>query len=67
MNASFEYITTLEYRLKTAAAEVAAFKSGEKYVRIPERTPSFRAQNQEIRRRTVCFPQRDRHGPEAVV
>lgn len=29
MNNSFEYITTLEYRLKAVSHEVAAFKSGE--------------------------------------
>lgn len=36
MNASFEYITSLEYRLKAATTEVMAFKSGEKYVRMQE-------------------------------
>lgn len=36
MNQSFEYITTLEYRLKAANAEVMAFKSGEKYVKMQE-------------------------------
>lgn len=36
MNHSFEYIATLEYRLKAAVAELAAFKSGEKYVRMKE-------------------------------
>lgn len=36
MNPSFEYITTLEYRLKAATAEVMAFKSGEKYTRMQE-------------------------------
>ncbi len=36
MNSSFEYITTLEYRLKAATAEVMAFKSGEKYIKMQE-------------------------------
>ena len=34
MNSSFEYTTTLEYRLKAACAQIQAFKSGEKYVRM---------------------------------
>ena len=34
MNHSFEYTTTLEYRLKAANAEILAFKSGEKYVQL---------------------------------
>ncbi len=36
MNSSFEYITTLEYRLKAASAQIDAFKSGEKYIRMQE-------------------------------
>lgn len=36
MNSSFEYTTTLEYRLKAASAQIQAFKSGEKYVRMQE-------------------------------
>ena len=36
MNSSFEYITSLEYRLKAARTEILAFKSGEKYVRMQE-------------------------------
>ena len=36
MNSSFEYTTTLEYRLKAAKAELEAFKSGEKYIRMEE-------------------------------
>ena len=36
MNASFEYTTTLEYRLKAANAQIRAFKSGEIYVRMQE-------------------------------
>lgn len=36
MNSSFEFITSLEYRLKAANAEVMAFKSGEKYIRMQE-------------------------------
>lgn len=36
MNASFEYITTLEYRLKATTAEVMAFRSGEKYIKMQE-------------------------------
>lgn len=34
MNSSFEYITTLEYRLKAATNELAAFKSGKKYIQM---------------------------------
>lgn len=36
MNTSFEFITTLEYRLKAALAEVMAFKSGEKYIKMQD-------------------------------
>lgn len=36
MNRSFEYITTLEYRLKAANAQILAFKSGEEYIRMQE-------------------------------
>lgn len=36
MDSSFEYITTLEYRLKAANAQIQAFKSGEKYIRMQE-------------------------------
>lgn len=36
MNTSFEYITSLEYRLKSATAEVRAFRSGDKYIKIQE-------------------------------
>jgi hypothetical protein len=36
MNTSFKYLTTLEYRLKAATAEVMAFKSGDKYIKIQE-------------------------------
>lgn len=36
MNSSFEYITTLEYRLRAAKAELEAFRSGEKYIRMEE-------------------------------
>ena len=34
MNSSFEYITSLEYRLKAAKTEIQAFESGEKYIRM---------------------------------
>lgn len=36
MNHSFEYITTLQYRLKAANAEIDSFKSGRKYLRMQE-------------------------------
>lgn len=36
MNTQFEFIATLQYRLKAALAEVEAFKSGEKYIKIQE-------------------------------
>lgn len=32
MNHSFEYVTSLEYRLKAALNKIVAFESGEKYV-----------------------------------
>lgn len=34
MNSSFEYTSSLEYRLKAANAQLQVFKSGEKYVRM---------------------------------
>lgn len=34
MKVSFEYITALEYKLKSANAEILALKSGEKYVQM---------------------------------
>lgn len=34
MNNSFEYITSLEYRLKAANSKIAAFESGEKYIQM---------------------------------
>lgn len=34
MNSSFEFITTLEYRLKAAVKELTAFRTGEKYVQM---------------------------------
>lgn len=34
MNNSFEIITSLEYRLKAVTAEVMAFKSGQKYIKM---------------------------------
>ena len=37
MNHSFEYITTLQYRLKAVSNEVTAFKSGEKYIQMEKR------------------------------
>lgn len=36
MNSSFEFITSLQYCLKAATAELAAFKSGEKYKKLQE-------------------------------
>lgn len=36
MNTSFEYISTLVYRLKAATAEVMAFKSDDKYIKMQE-------------------------------
>lgn len=36
MKPSFEYTTSLQYRLKAATAEVMAFKSGQKYVNMQE-------------------------------
>lgn len=34
MNRSFEYISNLQYRLKAADDEIAAFKSGKKYIQM---------------------------------
>ena len=34
MNRSFEYTSSLEYRLKAAHAQLQAFQSGEKYVQM---------------------------------
>ena len=34
MNSSFEYISTLQYRLKAAENQIAAFKSGKKYIQM---------------------------------
>ena len=36
MNASFEYITALEYRLKALKKELDAFRSGDRYLKIKE-------------------------------
>lgn len=36
MNNSFEYISTLQHCLKTAEKQLEAFRSGEKYVRMPQ-------------------------------
>ena len=36
MNISFERVTTLEYRLKAAQAQIKAFISGEKYVQMKQ-------------------------------
>ena len=50
MNRSFEYITTLEYRLKAANAQIQAFKSGEKYIRLQqEYLRELRSLEQKIR------------------
>lgn len=51
MNNSFEYITTLEYRLKAANAQVLAFKSGEKYIQMQEGyLKELRSLEQKIRK-----------------
>lgn len=51
MNSSFEYITTLEYRLKAANAQILAFKSGEKYIRMQEEyLKELRPLEQKIRK-----------------
>lgn len=36
MNASFDYITSLQYRLQAANRELLAFRSGEKYIKMEE-------------------------------
>ena len=51
MNGSFEYTTTLEYRLKAANAQIRAFKSGEIYVRMQEEyLKELRSLEREIRK-----------------
>lgn len=51
MNRPFEYITTLEYRLKAADAQILAFKSGEKYIRMQEEyLKELRILEQKIRK-----------------
>lgn len=50
MKLSFEYMTTLEYRLRAALNEIAAFKSGEKYVQMEKHFRSIiRKLESEIR------------------
>lgn len=49
MNISFERVTTLEYRLKAAQAQINAFISGEKYVQMQQEF--LRALRTEERRR----------------
>lgn len=39
MGNSFETITVLQYRLKAAQEELAAFQSGEKYTRMEKQAP----------------------------
>lgn len=51
MNRSFEYMTALEYRLKAADAQILAFKSGEKYIRMQEEyLKELRILEQKIRK-----------------
>lgn len=50
MNISFERVTILEYRLKAAEAQLNAFRSGEKYVRMErEFQKALRKKDQRIR------------------
>ncbi len=50
MNISFERVTTLEYRLKAAQAQIKAFISGEKYVQMKQEFLSaLRAQEHRCR------------------
>ena len=54
MNISFEYVTTLEYRLKAALAQVRAFESGEKYVKMEEKFQAeLRKKEKIIREQTA--------------
>ena len=51
MNVSFEYITTLEYKLKSITAELQAFKSSEKYIQMEtEHQKEVRFLNRKIRK-----------------
>ena len=48
-NAGFEYITNLQYKVKTLAARLEAFESGEKYVKMKAKFISeLSAKEQEI-------------------
>lgn len=50
MNISFERVTTLEYRLKAAQAQIKAFISGEKYVQMKQEfLRALRAQEHRCR------------------
>lgn len=50
MNISFERVTILEYRLKAAEAQLKAFRSGEKYIRMErEFQKALRKKDQRIR------------------
>lgn len=54
MNISFEYVTALEYRLKSAQAQVRAFESGEKYVRMEkEFQAALRAKDKIIQKQAA--------------
>lgn len=52
MGNSFETITVLQYRLKEAQEELAAFQSGEKYIRKTECLWYARDRNLVV---TVCW------------
>lgn len=50
MNLSFERVTTLEYRLKAAEAQLNSFRSGEKYVQMEQEFQRIlRAKERRIR------------------
>lgn len=55
MGNSFETITVLQYRLKEAQEELAAFQSGEKYIRMEKQhLTQVRAPTQNCKTGSSC-------------
>ena len=53
MNSSFECISTLQYRLKAAENQIAAFKSGKKYIQMNGELVSIFGLNLKMRTATL--------------
>ena len=50
-NSSFEYVSNLQYQVRTLAARVKAFESGEKYIALrAEQKAWLAAKDREIRK-----------------